>query len=42
MESVTTVLRLNTRGGVLKGVCTTADEIKSVAYAADYVLLRQP
>jgi hypothetical protein len=32
-----TVRRINTKGGVLAGACTTAGELRSVPYEADYV-----
>ncbi len=34
------VLRLNTRGGVLKGGCPIAGELRAEPYSADYVFLR--
>jgi len=34
------VLRLATRGGVLKGACPTAGELRAQPYSADYVFLR--
>jgi Protein of unknown function (DUF3455) len=34
------VLRLNTRGGVLKGECPKAGELRAAAYSADYAFLR--
>ena len=34
------VLRLNTRGGVLKGECAKAGELRAEPYSADYVFLR--
>jgi hypothetical protein len=34
------VLRLNTRGGVLKGACPTAGELRAQPYSADYAFLR--
>jgi hypothetical protein len=34
------VLRLTTRGGVLKGACRTAGELRAEPYSADYVFLR--
>nr|WP_316651200.1 DUF3455 domain-containing protein [uncultured Gellertiella sp.] len=35
--SVTTVQRINTRGGALSGACDMAGEEKAVPYSADYV-----
>ncbi|WP_206238227.1 DUF3455 domain-containing protein [Novosphingobium terrae] len=37
LDGVTAVYRLNTRGGVLQGACTTPGAMQSVPYAADYV-----
>jgi hypothetical protein len=34
------VLRLNTRGGVLKGECPKAGELRAAPYSADYAFLR--
>jgi hypothetical protein len=34
------VLRLNTRGGVLKGECLKAGELRAEPYSADYAFLR--
>jgi hypothetical protein len=34
------VLRLNTRGGVLKGACPKAGELRAEPYSADYAFLR--
>jgi hypothetical protein len=34
------VLRLNTRGGVLKGECRKAGELRAEPYSADYAFLR--
>lgn len=34
------VLRLNTRGGVLKGACPEAGEVRAQPYSADYAFLR--
>jgi hypothetical protein len=34
------VLRLNTRGGVLKGECPKAGELRAEPYSADYAFLR--
>ncbi|MDB5377169.1 MAG: hypothetical protein JWR00_1615 [Rubritepida sp.] len=39
LEQATAVLRINTAGGVAEGACSTAGELRSVAYAADYVFL---
>ena len=41
LSGVTTVQRINTRGGAAEGACDRADEYLSVAYAADYVFLRR-
>lgn len=39
LEQATAVLRINTVGGVAEGACPTAGDLRSVAYAADYVFL---
>jgi len=39
LSRVTTVQRLDTQGGVLKGACDKAGDFKSVAYSATYVFL---
>jgi hypothetical protein len=41
LSGVTTVQRINTRGGKLEGVCEKAGSFKSAPYAADYVFLRK-
>jgi hypothetical protein len=41
LSGVTTVQRIATRGGALEGSCTKAGELRSVAYATDYVFLRR-
>jgi hypothetical protein len=40
LAGVTTIYRLHTRGGMLKGGCTTPGERLSVLYSADYVFAR--
>jgi hypothetical protein len=39
LSTVTTVQRLDTRGGALTGSCDKAGDFKSVAYSATYVFL---
>jgi hypothetical protein len=41
LADVTTVQRIHTEGGNLKGACDTAGTFKSVPYSADYVFLRK-
>jgi hypothetical protein len=41
LSDATTVLRINTRGGLAQGSCETAGHYLSVPYAADYVFLRK-
>jgi len=41
LSDATTVLRVNTRGGLAQGSCETAGHYLSVPYAADYVFLRK-
>jgi hypothetical protein len=40
LGEATLVLRLNTRGGVLKGPCDSAGDLRAEPYAADYVFLK--
>ena len=40
LEDAKLVMRLTTRGGVLKGACPTAGELRAEPYSADYVFLR--
>jgi hypothetical protein len=40
-STVTTVQRINTKGGMAQGPCETAGTYQSVAYSADYVFLRK-
>ena len=40
LKDATSVLRLNTRGGILKGACQTAGELRTEPYSADYTFLR--
>jgi len=39
--AVTTVQRINTQGGVLRGACEEAGALVSAPYSADYVFLRK-
>ena len=41
LSNVTTVQRINTKGGKLGGACDKAGSFKSAPYAADYVFLRK-
>jgi hypothetical protein len=41
LSDVTTVQRINTRGGKVDGACDGAGTYRSVPYAADYVFFRQ-
>jgi hypothetical protein len=41
LTGVTTVQRINTSGGNLKGACDKAGTFKSVSYSADYVFLKK-
>lgn len=41
LSGVTTVQRINTRGGKLEGACDKAGSFKSAPYSADYVFLRK-
>jgi hypothetical protein len=40
-SNVTTVQRINTRGGALTGTCDQPGSFRNVPYAADYVFLRR-
>jgi hypothetical protein len=40
LAGVSLILRLDTRGGVFSGSCTTAGELHAEPYSADYVFLR--
>ena len=41
LADVSTVQRINTRGGVAEGSCPSAGALLSVPYAADYVFLKK-
>ena len=41
LGGITTVQRINTRGGKLDGACDAAGAFRSVPYSADYVFLRK-
>jgi uncharacterized protein DUF3455 len=41
LSSVTTVQRINTKGGKIEGACDKAGSFKSVPYSADYVFLKK-
>jgi hypothetical protein len=41
LTSVTTVQRINTRGGKLESTCDKASVLRSAPYSADYVFLRK-
>ena len=41
LTPVTTVQRINTRGGKLEGACDKAGEFKSAPYSAEYVFLKK-
>ena len=42
LDGVTTVQRINTKGGVLKGSCDREKAGEGMPYEADYVFLRKP
>jgi hypothetical protein len=42
LQDVSTIQRINTRGGNLEGRCQDAGVLRSVAYSADYIFLRRP
>jgi hypothetical protein len=41
LSDVTTVQRINTKGGKIEGACETAGTYRSAPYSADYVFLRK-
>jgi hypothetical protein len=41
LSGVTTVLRINTKGGKLEGACDSAGTFQNAPYSADYVFLRK-
>jgi len=41
LSAVTTVQRINTKGGMLAGACETAGTYRSAPYSAEYVFLRK-
>ncbi|ARP97638.1 DUF3455 domain-containing protein [Pseudorhodoplanes sinuspersici] len=41
LSDVTTIQRINTKGGVVAGVCTEAGALLSVPYTADYTFFRK-
>lgn len=41
LDGVTTVQRINTKGGVLKGACDREKAGEGMPYSADYVFLRK-
>jgi hypothetical protein len=41
LSGVTTVQRINTYGGIVKGTCHKQGSYHSVPYSADYVFLRK-
>ena len=41
LSDATTIQRINTVGGVVKGACDKAGSFRSAPYAADYVFLRK-
>jgi Protein of unknown function (DUF3455) len=41
LSAVTTVQRINTKGGKLEGACDSAGTFRSAPYSADYVFLRK-
>jgi Protein of unknown function (DUF3455) len=41
LTDVTTIQRLNTKGGVAEGPCNTAGSLLGVPYSADYVFLKK-
>jgi hypothetical protein len=42
LADITTIQRINTKGGVAEGACSTAGAFLSVPYSADYAFYRKP
>jgi hypothetical protein len=42
LQDVTTIQRINTRGGNLEGVCDKAGDFRAEPYSADYIFLEKP
>lgn len=42
LTGVTTIQRLNTKGGVAEGPCATAGAFQAVPYSADYAFYKKP
>ena len=41
LTDITTIQRINTRGGQLEGACDKTGQFRSVAYSTDYVFLKK-
>jgi hypothetical protein len=41
LTGITTIQRINTKGGVLEGACDKAGAFRSIAYSTDYVFLKK-
>jgi Protein of unknown function (DUF3455) len=41
LDGVTTIQRINTKGGVLDGACDKVGSTRSIAYSTDYVFLKK-
>ena len=41
LTGITTVQRINTKGGKIEGACDRAGSLKSASYSADYIFLRK-
>jgi Protein of unknown function (DUF3455) len=41
LSEITTIQRINTKGGALEGACEKAGTFRSVAYSTDYVFLKK-
>lgn len=41
LDGITTIQRINTKGGVLDGMCDKIGSTRSVAYSTDYVFLKK-
>jgi len=41
LTGITTIQRINTKGGALDGACDSAGAFQNMPYAADYVFLKK-
>jgi hypothetical protein len=41
LKDVSTMQRIDTKGGVLKGACSQPGDLRAVPYSAEYVFLKK-